>query len=210
MHLTLGNTILAKCIKARTVKDYLLAAADMHTSQGFINPTHNLQQRRYHLITDILTETKRWESMPNRREPLTWAMIEPLQSLRDRSPPIHTHAESINQGDGNKWIPTSMVATLIDWFIVGMFAGFRLSEWAQPDSRPYNHPFQLGCRGDSLAITASDISITAQGFSITWRYQKNNQNGEKLLFQATYSKSSCTMSLPGYDTNTYQSFTASP
>ncbi len=165
MHLTLGNTILAKCIKSTTVKNYLSAAAKLHTSQGHCNPTLNLQQRRYHLIIDILTESKRWEDMPNRREPLTWTMIEYLQTIPCES--------------------TSLLAALTDWFIVGMFAGFRLSEWAQPDNLPSGTLFQRGRRFDSLAITATDIQFTSQGFSITWRYQKNNQNGEKIIFQAT-------------------------
>ncbi len=165
MHLTMGNTILAKCIKSVTVERYLSAAAKIHTSQGHCNPTHNLQKRRYHLINDIITESKRWESMPNRREPLTWAMIEYLQTLSCAS--------------------TSLLAALIDWFIVGMFAGFRLSEWAQPANLPSTISFQRGRRGDSLAITTADIQLTSQGFSITWRYQKNNINGEKIIFHAT-------------------------
>jgi hypothetical protein len=160
----MGNTILAKAIKGTTIERYLSAAAKIHTSQGHCNPIHDLQKRRYYLINDIILETKRWESMPNRREPLTWDMIEYLQTL---SCP-----------------PTSMLAALIDWFIVGMYAGFRLSEWGQPGTLTSTTTYQRGRRDDSLAITASDIQLTSQGFSITWRYQKNNQNGEKIKFNA--------------------------
>jgi hypothetical protein len=160
----MGNTILAKAIKATTVERYLRAAAKIHTSQGHCNPILDLQKRRYYLITEIIIETKRWESMPNRREPLTWAMVEYLQTL--------------------KCFPSSLLAALTDWFIVGMFAGFRLSEWGQPANLPSTSPYQQGRRGDSLAVTATDIQFTSQGFSITWRYQKNNINGETIIFHA--------------------------
>lgn len=163
----MGNTLLAKTIKAKTVEGYLKEAAKVHTSQGYPNPVLSNNQRRFHLINNIIIESKRWESQPNRREPLTWAMIEYLQT-----PPT-----SVN----------SRLAALIDWFIVGMYAGFRLSEWAQPENQSSSLAYQVGRRGDSLAITASDIVISSQGLSITWRYQKNNRNGETIKFAVTPS-----------------------
>jgi hypothetical protein len=164
----MGNSILAKTIKASTVDNYLKEAAHLHTSQGDPNPTRDANNRRFYLISEILHEQRRWESQPERREPLTWEMIEYLQTLPTPA--------------------SSRLAALTDWFIVGMYAGFRLSEWAQPDNLPSAYPYQLGRRGDSLAITAGDIRFSSQGLSITWRYQKNGRNDEKILFAATPSK----------------------
>lgn len=176
MHLCMGNNLVCRSIKADTIEAYLQAATSYFTSQGRPSPAWDGGSGRASIINDILVEARRWETIANRREPLTWKMVSYQQRVASSFP------------------PNSLDAALADWFIVGMFAGFRLSEWAQPRSylsktKAANAPvYQLGRHQDSLAITAADIEFGQNDFgnffSITWRYQKNGQNGEKLLFQA--------------------------
>ena len=58
---------MCKTVKAKTIKKYL---AQM------MNPTLNLMSKESKFISDVLHELKRWEKMPNRREPVTTEMIE--------------------------------------------------------------------------------------------------------------------------------------
>jgi hypothetical protein len=76
---------------------------------------------------------------------------------------------------------------MADWLIIGMFAGFRLSEWAVSSSywRKHNQ-FPNNRDGSPTAFTRSDIRFHNDNkgayVSITWRFQKNNNNGEVITF----------------------------
>ena len=65
------------------------------------------------LIVDITNEAKRWESMPNRREPLTKDM---LTFLIKKSATLN--------------LPDGKYAVMTDWFILALQAGFRRMEWS--------------------------------------------------------------------------------
>ena len=98
--------------------------------------------------------------------------------------------------------PDSLMATLADWFECGLFAGFRLSEWAQEASASRMETFQLDVHGDAKALCLGDVrfaSSTGARVSaadavaappgtqfdkcwITFRTQKNGENGEEKLF----------------------------
>ena len=67
-------------------------------------------------IKDFLSEVKRWESVPNRRETVTVKMV-PHMCDKHKS----KHLDS----------PDSV---LCDWNVLGIFYGFHLSEWAQKAS----------------------------------------------------------------------------
>jgi len=176
IHLSLGNTLLCRSIKVDTIEEYLNSAIKYYTSQGRPNPTWDGSGRRASIVSDILVEARRWESIASRREPLTWTMVTFQQRLAASLP------------------STSLDAAMADWMVLGMYTGFRLSEWAQPSDHAAKAkkkglpPYQLGRHQDSLAITASDVAFGSNErglyVSITWRYQKNGQNGEKLLFSA--------------------------
>ena len=113
----------------------------------------------------------------NRREPLTWDMIE-------------AHRASI----GTKSF-FSVEAAMLDWLIVGLHTGFRLSEWAQADPDVMKKASQgktlwkLSRTGDSIAIIRSDVKFgkSSKGFEyvkIRYRWQKNGENGEGVLYGA--------------------------
>ena len=57
--------------------------------------------------------------------------------------------------------PDSLLAALADWFLVGMFTGPRLSEWAQP-SGPSSHSItspQLNKYKDPMAFCLQDFTF---------------------------------------------------
>jgi hypothetical protein len=126
-------------------------------------------------ITAILKELKRWEMMPNRREPLTVDMTKWLG----------------RQGDSTS--PYSLAASLGDWCIVGMYVGPRLTEWAQDDSGNIT----LTRAKEPKAFCIGDIEYFGENrrrmtlhyahqhpqlvhtANITFREQKNGDDGAK-------------------------------
>ena len=74
-HLATGETLLCKSIKASTITRYLAAANELSVPAKMINPCLDIMGNQSTYIKDILHELKRWESIPNRKEPLTKKMI---------------------------------------------------------------------------------------------------------------------------------------
>ena len=71
VHLACGHTLLCKTIASGTIKRYLNAAAELSRPANMLNPCLDIMGNRSRYINDILIEFKRWESVPNRREPVT-------------------------------------------------------------------------------------------------------------------------------------------
>jgi hypothetical protein len=169
LHLTLGHNLLCKTLKAATIRLYIYSVVSLFTDAGLPDPTLNVNNKKFAMISDILTETERWEQVANRKEPLTWTMVEAIQRLVNNVP-----------GD-------SKIAAIADWFVVGMHTGFRISEWATPQGyfKKYNR-FQISRDGSSTAITSPDVKFHRSNLgycvTITWRWQKNKQNGQKITF----------------------------
>jgi len=94
---------------------------------------------------------------------------------------------------GNTASTLSLDAALADWFILGLYAGFRLSEWAQPSNIRKYATFQRAIDNSSRAVTANDFSFDDDYSHVTicWRFQKNGQNGEKVTFAASKDPSRC-------------------
>jgi hypothetical protein len=196
VYLGLGHTLLCKTIKSGTISLYVRAASNrmmdrrQRYSQTF--PKANLtwfHPCRKHGSTTIapeiqtcILEIKRWENMPDRREPLTTDMIQ-YQKLQCSSATPH----SLNQA-------------LYDWFVTGIYAGFRLSEWAQDDHVRTRLQVKQTIDGDPTAFLIGDIEFYGENrrrmsrgealrrpytvFTIDcrWRYQKNGKKCEKKTF----------------------------
>jgi len=182
--LTTGNTIKKLQISSTTIKNYLQAANICKRP----NPLYNTIKLSYPpLVQDILDEYHRWESVPNRREPITMTMLEFFYNIAQRSP------------------PHSFEAALFDWLLIGMQAGFRKTEWLQDSSTLKKNSFALNQQDGSVkAFIASDFSFaytppsernnTHLSYSgptqliIRWRFQKNNQNGQQIRFAHNFEK----------------------
>ena len=180
LSLAQGSTILAISIKAGTIKGYLRAAAGLSKHAQLADPTRNFEGKLADPIQRVLHEQKRWEEMPNRRELVEPIMIDDMWEL--------CKLLSID----------SLEYALYDWNVLGQVFGFRLSEWAQNEEDKKNYP-KKAVDGTSLAFIIDDFIFLGknwiyiiQGFEVTlrpddienieirWRYQKNNDNGQRI------------------------------
>ena len=186
-HLASGQTLLCRAIKTETIKKYLKAATDLSLPFQMMNPTLNLLGNQSKYIGDILHEASRWESMPNRREPLTKDMV---VYILDKG-------SAMDSAD-------NLYTVMGDWLTLGLQTGARRQEWAQDRTtlQRSNH-VDLNVDGSPTAFIESDFEF--RGFNglrlstdslpsldliatvrITWRYQKNMDNGQVI----TYAKDS--------------------
>ena len=181
-NLAAGNTLLCKSIKSGTISKYLSAAADLSKPAQMMNPTIDIMGKQSQLITDLIHECKRWESMPNRREPVTKDMV---NYLIDKGASKHSD---------------NHVAATADWLILGLQAGFRKAEWAQDRTHVNKHgTFKRNIDGSSSAFIKSDFEFRGHKgkrldhtkpilidevstVRLTWRYQKNQDNGQVIPF----------------------------
>ena len=106
VYLSNGCTIYDCTIKTSTIKGYLTAMAKISANAQFIDPCKTTYGAWASDVDKILKEHKRWETMPNHREPITKAMI------------LHwaKKAETAHQD--------SFIAAFYGWMVVGKYEGF--------------------------------------------------------------------------------------
>ena len=193
IYLSTGNTIKSQAIQTPTLKKYLNVAGGCSGVVTSYDPnkagdTTYLQKIKVSpIIRAVINEHHRWESVPNRREPVTKSMI----------------AHWINSTNND---PNSFDSAITDWMFLGSQLGLRKSEWAQPPkNRDANSPFVLNVDGTSKNFISSDFNFhfasdhldtkntsTSTNFSeksqqfdllkVRWRFQKNNDNGQIIVF----------------------------
>ena len=185
--LTSNETIFCKTIKSCTVSLYLSDAAKLSILSKLPDPTKNKFNQRSQYISNVLAEHKRWESMPNRREPLTFAMVQQAQINLTKN--------------GTSSFNDSLPQALGDWFLIGLVTGIRKSEWCQDRSHSSKKDITRNIDGSSSAFILSDFTFEnkrgvrrdnsrstsindAEIVKIRWRFQKNNDNGQVLTYTA--------------------------
>ena len=127
--------------------------------------------------------------MSRRRDPVKKAMIKDLESA----------CAGLDQG--------SLEAATCDWNVMGHYCGFRLSEWAQNEENKANFPLPA-VDGSPLAFTFDDfqfmsakgrhlkqsfqrnLSSAAAIIEVRWRFQKNLDNGQKIMQVANTDETS--------------------
>lgn len=109
-YLAQGNAILATSIKEDTISRHLAAAASLSTYVRLADPRCNLDQQITEGIAKVLREQKRWETVPNRQEPATPAMVECMPEL--------CNSQSMDSSE----------YALYDSNVLGQVCGFRLNE----------------------------------------------------------------------------------
>jgi hypothetical protein len=197
VYLGMGHTLTFKTIKARTVRNYLSEAAKLiqkhreayvlahpQASLTWFCPTrtHGSTVLAPPIASCLLEEIERWESMIDRREPLTVDMIHFQKSLcRDSTP------HSLDQA-------------MYDWETTGIYAGFRLSEWAQEDHVQRLDQVKLAIDGEPTAFLINDLEFRGengrhmtrqaalqrpylvQQVLVRWQFQKNGTKKEQKTF----------------------------
>ena len=81
IHLAQGHGIQCRTIKPGTIQRYLMAAAMISKNHKLPDPRLNSRGITSPDIYKVLNELKRWEAMPNRREPVTVAMLHKMHAL---------------------------------------------------------------------------------------------------------------------------------
>ena len=198
LHLASGHSLHCKTLRVSSIKNYLFDVANMITSCGGRDPRYLDSNSKTFApaIQVIYDEMARWEKVSESvREPYTPAMQTHLDYLCSLEP----------RND-------SLLHVLRDFHLMGLYGGFRQSEWSQdstsnPDKPDKNH------QGQTQAFTLEDFSFFAPGdvrvplehaiatpeialsaVDTCWRTQKNKQNGEKKRFSANAITSNCYVS----------------
>ena len=152
-------------------------------------------------LHQVFAELKTWDDMPNRREPYTIEMLSNQQQW------------TADGGFG----PDSAEAALVDWFEAGLFAGSRLTEYAQEKSKHDPAFPKLNLRNETAAFCMNDVRSQLKGGKrifgaaildhpvasiqqlwIKWRMQKNGENGEEKMFTLPDSSSARSFIRPMY------------
>ena len=107
------QTLMNERIRSSTVNEYLKAAARLSAPRKKLGPTKNAFGQKSTFMKAILDEHKRWEKMPNRREPITPNMLYVFAFTTQSE-----HIDSKNRA-------------LYDWFVLALCLGLRKSEWCQ-------------------------------------------------------------------------------
>lgn len=192
IHLSTGNSIYCKQIKAKTIESYVKDVASflaLFSGRDF-RKDQPTDRHMGTILASVYKDLHAFEALPNRREPYTLQM----HAL--------AHAEAALARARH---PYGAVVCLTDGFAGGINAGFRLSEWAQPaGNRDPSRPLLAFNPKDSSptkAIVPNDIvghtsdlrrliglAIVTVAFRefvkmlLEFRYQKNGQNGEIRMF----------------------------
>jgi len=137
------------------------------------------------LLNSILSEYKRWQSIPNRRHSITATMLNHLHKIQ-------------SDKDQDSYLPA-----FFDWLVLGIHTGHRKSEWCQ-DASDFNKTttFSKTIKNTPTAIIAADFNLSYKPTShssstsspkvntylvqITWRLQKNGQNDQIVSFAYNY------------------------
>ena len=196
MHVGTGNSLFCRTIKVATVKQYVRAAATFLALFGErprdFRKEFPTDTRDARIINSVYDELARWEKQPKRREPYTTEMLGDLANT----------VSSTRQGRD------SLLAATLDWFECGLFAGFRKSEWAQDAyktsmddyKKDFKHEARAFCLRDirfednkrrrlaAAQVVDNDADETITKCWLTFRTQKNGQNGEEKLFTRNLKK----------------------
>ena len=188
VHLATGNSVSCRSIKAATIEKYIRSVAKFCARSNPRDPRklEQTHQRLAPAIQSVINEVQRWEDIPNRREPFTIEMLRYMIELRDSQPHIHDQ--------------DSPLAAMIDWSSAGLYDGFRLSEWAQPNGHfgldnPHLNKKDATCAfcindirflsDDKISVPIAQIIKLAPSSRsvgrtfLKYRTQKNGKNGEE-------------------------------
>jgi len=175
--------LVSRGIKAATMEKYLRAVDLLADARELMSLRLGLDGKKNPYIKAILKECVRWEQMPNRREPVTNEMMAYIVGLAKRDTD-----------------PDSRLNAVIDWLVMGEYGGFRKGEWAQDKADVRKKRYARNVDNSAKAFILKDFSFRKDKKRInttpdmalseddvdqvwlTWRFQKNLNNGETLPF----------------------------
>jgi hypothetical protein len=185
-HLATGSTLHLRSIKASTINAYLYDIASFLGRFRPIDPrfVSASDTKLAPVIGKVLAEQKRWETVPNRREPFTLELHKQIATL-----------PSVTRD------PMGLDAAMANWTLCNLYAGCRGIEWAQTNAQDRRLPNFLCNRfqrayaftlADVQCFTSASLNMTidqalrdpTQVGKIKLRFdeQKNGEHGEWKLF----------------------------
>ena len=140
-----GCNLMCRALKCETIKGYikdiatfLILFSQESRDYRFESPNATKMSPTLH---QVFAELKTWDDMPNRREPYTIGMLANQQQW------------TVDGGFG----PDSAEAALVDWFEAGLFARFRLTEYAQEKSKHDPEFPKLNLQNETAAFCMNDV-----------------------------------------------------
>ena len=188
IHLSMGNNVYYKRLKASTIQSYINDVARIPAVYRGLdlrkdNPLDSLMGKDLKAVID---ELKRYDDIPNQREPFTPAML------------LYLIAQAKDTS------PDSLETTMANWATGGLFAGLRCGEYAQTETHRKNpaHP-ALNFKDETRAFCINDVRVqdtrgrhyrgarileidvtSIRSLWIKFRTQKNGKNGVERLFRS--------------------------
>lgn len=191
-HLATGSTLHFRAIKASTIASYLHDVATFLGRFRSIDPrfVSTADTTLAPVIAQVLVEQKRWETVPNRRDPFTVDLYLTIAA---------TAAACKDD--------CCLNAAMANWTLCNLYAGCRGIEWAQTQSvhRSLND-FHKNRFGNAYAFTLADVQCFTTNSSplsliqalmtpalvekvkLRFEEQKNGENGEWKLFTRNHNK----------------------
>ena len=175
-----GDTIKGGHVKHATLNGYVLAVVALHKDRNLPSP----RMVDKDIVGLLLTTVKKYEKVPNRREMIYDAMVANML----------TRVSATFQKDSKE-------AAILDWIILGRYTGFRQAEWCQTSQVvAYTTPSLAHTTPEPLAFLPSDFVLfdpnecpctnlldeQVDAVEITWRFQKNGNNGERIPYKRDY------------------------
>ena len=142
-HLATGSTLHFRSIKASTIAAYLHDVATFLGRFRSIDPRFisSTDTKLAPVISKVLEEQRRWESVPHRREPFTLELHKEIATL-----------PTIALDD------CCLDAAMTNWTLCNLYAGCRGVEWAQTSSsQRYLSTFLRNRFQHAYAFTPADV-----------------------------------------------------
>ena len=191
-HLATGSTLHFNSIKSGTINTYLLNVATFLGCYRTIDPRYvsAADTRLAPVIGRVISEQKRWETVPNRREPFTLELHNEIATL----PTVAAD-------------PNCLDAAMANWTLCNLYAGCRGIEWAQTNNQDRSLPQYFRnsfdrayafARDDVRCYTAASVHLSLEQalqyptlvgkVKLRFDEQKNRENGEWKLFTRNPAK----------------------
>lgn len=142
-HLATGSTLHFRNVKASTIAGYLHDVATFLGRYRTVDPrfVSTTDTKLAPVIAKVLDEQKRWEQVPNRREPFNLDLQVTIANFPAAKADLH-----------------SLEAGMANWTLCNLYAGCRGIEWAQTNCthRPLT-TFHRNRFGNAYAFTLADV-----------------------------------------------------
>ena len=179
-----------------TIAEYTSMFCNRDVTKQPNNTQHKVCWETHPKILTIYKDTKEWQGIPNRQDPISFLMIKYLQQEAAAK-----HEDCMEDA-------------IVNWTILGASSGFRSKEWCQPKNSD-DHGFKLYDKASAkfdnriYALCKEDIKFIRNNraqnvltlreavkfpvqeliaVKIRWRYQKNGNHREEIEFQNPTTK----------------------